>query len=239
MIGALDIGWRRWLTHSVLAALTAVGCYLAHLYAPRAYLPYTLTIGCGYLSLVFIVISLAIGPLKLLAQRGRLQPRNPVNINLRRDVGIWAAITGVVHVIFGLQLRANGEILLYFFEPAPNGGYGPLLTSRFGISNHIGLIATVVLIVLLVLSNDVSLRKLKGKRWKWVQRWNYGLAALAFIHTFLYQDISQRERPFVLATLLLAMVTLAVQAVGFEFYRSRLRLASRRRERQPGISISG
>src|SRR6185369_8329908 len=123
-----------------------------------------------------------IGPYQLLYQR-----RNPVNLSLRRDVGIWAGITGCIHVVCVLLTSTRSNIVYLFLRPKVQGpGYDLLLTPQ-GISNNVGLVATFILIVLLVLSNDISLRYFRGKRWKLLQRFNYGLVVLAFIHTVLYQ----------------------------------------------------
>ena len=49
------------------------------------------------MSLCLLCVTLLIGPLNLLRKR-----LNPVNIELRRDTGIWAGITGCLHVVFAL-----------------------------------------------------------------------------------------------------------------------------------------
>jgi sulfoxide reductase heme-binding subunit YedZ len=207
-----SFGWQRILTHIGLAAFTLFAILvLTRRYLPYAYLDYLLVISCGYLCLFYIGLTLCIGAFKLLRQR-----RVPVNVDLRRDIGIWAGITGLIHVVLAFGTRYSGEILPYFFYP---DSFRPLLT-RFGIANDFGLAATIVLILLLVTSNDWSLRKLKGKRWKSLQRLNYLLVALALLHTFLYQDISRREFAFTNITLVLTMVVLLIQALGFVLYRS-------------------
>lgn len=207
------IGKTRSLTHAGLFCLTSSSIYLTRQFIyPYADWQYILTIACGYLALALIVVTLSIGTVPLFYQR-----RNPVNNYFRRDVGIWAAITGIIHVIFGLTLHFGGDIILYFFRP---DSLTPRL-DRTGIGNDLGAIATVVLIVLLVTSNDYSLKRLKGKRWKWLQRFNYLLAALVIVHTLVYQGISRREFIFRDLTLLLIMILLVAQAVGFVLYRSR------------------
>jgi sulfoxide reductase heme-binding subunit YedZ len=210
----LDIGRTRWVTHLALAAFTVAGFYAAHLYVPYADVPYLLTISMAYVSLALVAFSLLIGPYKLLWQRG-----NPVNIDLRRDVGIWAAVTGCIHVFFGFQIHFNGQIWAYFLELTPRGYR--LARTVFGFSNDVGLVATVILIALLLLSNDYSMRRLKGKRWKFWQRFNYLLVILVLIHTLGYQTVSRREQVFTLGTLVLTVIVLAVQAAGFYLYRSR------------------
>ncbi len=220
----LNIGAERWRNHIALALFTAVGCFVAHLYAPYSDWTYALTLGFGYLCVIFLALSLLIGPVKLLSQR-----RNPVNIDLRRDVGIWSAITGCLHVFYALQVRLNGQIWAFFLELAP-GGYR-LRRDLFGFSNDVGLVATIFLIVLLVISNDLSLRRLKGRRWKVWQRFNYLLAALALLHTLIFQIINHRQMPFMTATLALTVIVLAGQAVGFYLYRARRHRRMRSPER--------
>lgn len=206
-------GQSRIFTHAALVLFSAVGCYLTHLYVPRAEANYVFTIGFGYVSLFLIALTLAIGPLMLLRQR-----RNPVNIHLRRDAGIWGGITGCLHVIFGLQIRNGGDIAAYFFRYTENG-YEVLLNA-FGTANYIGLVATVILVLLLATSNDLSLRQLKGRRWKSLQRLNYALVVLAILHTLVYQMVSSREQPFVDLVAALAMALLIIQILGVRRYQS-------------------
>jgi methionine sulfoxide reductase heme-binding subunit len=199
----------RYYTHLAMAWFTAIGCYLAYLYRPRADPGSILTLGLGYVSLLQMVITLAIGPLKLLRQR-----HNPVNIMLRRDIGIWAGITGCLHVFFGLQMHMGGNILAYFFHPD-----GSIMFNLFGQANYLGLAGTIVLILLTVISNDLSLRRLKGKTWKWLQRTNYLLAPLVFLHALWYHDVARRERAFVYATYALIVFTIVIQLAGIYLYR--------------------
>ncbi len=216
LFALFNIGWRRWRTHGLMLICTVIACVIIHFYSPFADLNYMLTLGCGYISLILIVVSLLIGPFKLFQQR-----RNPVNLNFRRDVGIWAGLTGCIHVICVLIIRVRGSIIYLFLKPKPRGVGYDLLTTPQGISNNIGLIATLILIMLLALSNDYTLKYFKGKRWKLLQRFNYGLVVLAFIHTILYQRLGSREQVFVLITLSLAVAGLAFQTIGFILMRNR------------------
>lgn len=203
------LGPQRTFTHLALAALTALFCFTMVLYRPGATLEITV-LGTGYAALAYLVVTLIIGPVKLLQRRLR---RNPLNIHLRRDTGIWAGITGSVHVIFGFQMHMGGRILLYFFEDNPHHPFRPL-ANLFGISNYIGLIATILLLALLLLSNDLSLAWLRGPRWKLIQRFNYGLFILATAHTLGYQSVVGREAPFTAVVIVLVLGTLCIQMIG-------------------------
>ena len=163
------------------------------------------TILLGYLSLLFLFISLLIGPLNLLRLR-----KNPVNIDLRRDSGIWAAITGCYHVALAFQERSGREFLGYFFK---DNSLIPWL-NLFGLSNDSGLLATFLLVILLLLSNTFSLRLLKGKRWKLIQRSNYILVPLALVHTIGYQYLGRRELLFGVVVVALSLLVLIFQGIG-------------------------
>lgn len=210
----------RLLNHMGLALSTGAGCILVMSARPLG-LVHGLTISLGYISLILVVASLVIGPAKLLGRR-----RNPVNINLRRDMGIWAGITGLLHVFFGLQIHVGGQILLYFFTRTANGGYAPQL-NLFGLGNYVGLAATLLVALLLTLSNDVSLRRLKGPRWKAWQRLNYLLLVLVVTHMLLYQEVVLRDTIIRQASYVVVAVALAAQAAGFYLYRRKRRASAR------------
>ncbi|MGI8588348.1 MAG: Rieske 2Fe-2S domain-containing protein [Chloroflexia bacterium] len=197
-----------------MALCTIVGCLVAFIFDPSAIIAEPLSMGLGYVALVYLVLSLLIGPLYLARRR-----RNPVNIYLRRDIGIWAGITSLLHVFFSLQIYVQGQILLYFFRQVQDH-FLPQL-NLFGFSNDVGLLAAVIVFVLLALSNDRALRWLKGKRWKRIQQWTYPLIVLTIIHTLGYQLYNERDGRFIWALVALTLIVGSVQGTGVLVYRSR------------------
>ncbi len=123
--------------------------------------------GTGYVSIILLAITLLIGPLNIYAKR-----LNPVSTDLRRDVGIWCGLTGLPHVVVGIQVHM-GNIWLYFFRAVRGEDSYKFRDDLFGFTNYIGLLAGLLLVVLLLLSNNISIRWLKSKRWKSIQQWNY------------------------------------------------------------------
>lgn len=222
------ISLRRWLTHLAMFAASVLSVMLIKtFYMPKGDPVYIFTLAFGYLALVLIALTLVIGPLQMAVFQRR---RNPVNLYLRRDIGIWAGGIGLLHVFFGLQVHTRFGLLSYFFYPNT-------LTLRldlFGFNNHFGLAATIALALLLASSNDYALRKLKGRRWKQLQRLNYPLAVLVILHTLGYQNTSRREQPFVTATVLLLLAVLAVQTVGLSLHRARNAQITRRMSKTAG-----
>jgi sulfoxide reductase heme-binding subunit YedZ len=172
-----------------------------------------LSIGTGYVGLALIAATLLIGPINMLKAR-----KNPVNMNFRRDMGIWAGITSLAHVLlaFAVEINWGGTLLGFFLNKD-----GSLKLNLFGISNFIGLAATLVIIFLLVLSNNYFLKMLKGKRWKAMQRFNYLLFGVAFLHTFTQQINNLRGVLLVSAVLGGVLLVMAGQLIGFNIYRKR------------------
>ena len=205
-------------THGVIIGIIFLFYLLSRRFVAPVKLEGFFMVVLGYFSLLLICVTLLIGPLALLRWR-----RNPVNIEVRRDIGIWAGITGLLHVLLTFRgTFVNNYILFFFLRPNCCGGYVPEL-HLFGIGNDIGLLATILLLILTALSNTISLRLLKGKWWKRIQRLTYPLVILALLHTFIYQYINIRELPLVALTILLLLLVLICQVIGIALTLSRKR----------------
>lgn len=210
---------RRLPHHLALAAFTALGLFAVQAVLDSTDAHFRMSMATAYVSLALWVATLATGPLELL--RGR---SSPVSTDLRRDIGIWAGIVGLVHVFFGLKVHMGGNWVVYFFRPG--GGLTDLRLDRFGVTNWLGLAAALVLLLLLALSNDLSLRALGKRRWKTLQRASYVGFGLMMLHGVLFQLIEQRQLAWVALLGGLILAALAFQAAG---------IRSRRAGTDPGI----
>lgn len=173
-----------------------------------------LSLGTAYSGLAFLAASLVVGPLELI--RGR---RPPPSTYLRRDIGITAGILALVHVAVGLQVHLGGDMVSYFFHRDPAGHVGALRADVFGFANHTGLLAALVFLLLLSLSNNASLRALKARRWKGLQRTAYAAALLVFAHGALYQVLERQRLAFVTVFLLATAIAAAAQLAGLLRHR--------------------
>ena len=140
---------------------------------------------------------------------------SPVSTDWRRDVGIWAALFGLAHVVIGLQVHMRGRMRTYFVYPAEQTRLFPLRLDSFGWANHLGLLAGLLLVLLLVLSNDWSLTRLGARRWKTLQRWNYAVFGLVLAHGVLYQVLEKRIAGWVIVFAVLSVLVIALQVAGF------------------------
>lgn len=193
----------RIVRHVVLAAVFAVGALVLYAIVGDAPPMQRLSIATAYAGLGFLAATLLVGPFN--ERRGR---PNPVSTNLRRDIGIWAAIGGIAHTVFGLQVHMRGELARYFIPDA--GSALSKSTLAFLSANYTGLAATLLVGLLLGISNDVALRTLGTTRWKRVQRWNSLLFALVVAHGTLYLAVEKASWilvvPFILVVALVAWV---------------------------------
>ncbi len=194
----------------VLLLIVAIGItstvYLLLLGQPALH---RISIGTGYVGVIFLGAALIIGPLNIL--RGE---SNPLSTYLRRDIGIAAGIFAVAHTIVGLQVHMGGDFVRYFFQRKVNGQVGVVRFDAFGIANHLGLIAVLTIVVLLSISNNLSLRNLGPRRWKRIQRYAYFAAGLVVVHGLFYQIIEQRQPAFIACLMVIAAAASIMQFLG-------------------------
>jgi sulfoxide reductase heme-binding subunit YedZ len=215
--------WRRRVArHFVIAAgSVAAGFAVGELFASRPWM-FRLSVATAYVATALLVLTLLLGPLNVVRARA-----NPVSTDLRRDLGIWAGIIGVLHTVVGLQRHFRGRMWQYFIFPEDMGRRIPIRYDAFGVANWTGLAATLILVALLALSNDWSLRRLGTRRWKAFQRWNYAGFVLVIAHGLVYQASGDRPFPYVAVTAGATLVTIAVQVAGYRTLRATARPASR------------
>jgi sulfoxide reductase heme-binding subunit YedZ len=178
-----------------------------------------LTVASGYVGVGLLALTLLIGPANLLLRR-----RNPVSSYLRRDLGTWTAVFSVVHVIVGFRVRGGDSIfsfLDYFFAD------GRVLTDSFGLGNWTGLAALVIVVGLLAISTNRSVRELKAARWKNLQRLNYTLFVLVILHAVFYGALRRPASPFTLLLIFIVIAVLGGQAIGIYLWRRRSSRAAR------------
>lgn len=201
---------RLWQHHLPLGAAALASGVL--LYATRDYpdVITRLSFSSAWPALILLAATLVIGPWRAL--RGKPYQ---VSQDLRRDVGIWAGLTGLFHTGIGQCVHMRGRPWLYYVYEKRSA----LRHDMFGLSNETGLAAALILAMLLASSSDAMLRALGMARWKNWQRWNYGCFALTVPHSFGYLLGIEAAKPAWIAVAALALVaTLALQAAGWRHF---------------------
>jgi sulfoxide reductase heme-binding subunit YedZ len=203
--------WKRRLRRNLLigtASLVAAALLFVFLESPQ--LTWRLSMATAYPGLLLVALSLLLGPINVL--RGR---PNPVSFDLRRDLGIWGALFGIAHVVPGIQVHFTGHFWYYFVFQPELRGWMPFRYDAFGVMNYAGLVATLGLALLLVLSNDRSLARLGVPRWKRLQQFNYVIFGMVVLHGLLYQVVENRTLPWIVVMVVVTTGVFAFQLAGY------------------------
>jgi methionine sulfoxide reductase heme-binding subunit len=170
----------------------------------------------GYISITILTISLILGSLNLI-----FKYKNPISTYLRRDISIIGGSLAIIHSITGLFVHLRGKTWLYFLNKTDHG-YSVRL-DNFGLANYTGLISAIVILLLLVTSNDYLLKKLNPHNWKNIQRLSYLMFILSLIHSYFYRIGKENLNILYWFYLPLIITVLTFQLIGI-----RLRLTGNR-----------
>jgi methionine sulfoxide reductase heme-binding subunit len=198
---------RRFRRHLVLAAGAVTIVFSVYAATPPPDVRHRLSVATAYTSLMFLAASLWLGPWNVLRRRP-----NPISFDLRRDVGIWTGILAVLHTAIGLTVHLRGRMWMYFFKRLHPFR---LQNTLFGFANFTGLGAALLFLMLLAISNDLSLRTLGTRLWKSLQRWTYAALILTAIHSVAYQLVEKRHLAWVFLFTVLMIAVATVQIFGF------------------------
>ena len=202
--------YRRWARHLLLFTVAFILIYAFCRLLSDKPLMQALSIGTAYTSLLYFAVTLSIGPVNLIRSR-----RNPLSSLLRRDLGIWSGILALAHTITGLQVHFKGRLIQYFIYPPDESHVLPFRTDPFGLTNYIGLISALIMIALLCLSNNRSIRIMGASSWKKWQRLTYFLVLAIPIHGLVYQLLEKRIGIYTVLLLATTLVVIAMQTSGF------------------------
>jgi sulfoxide reductase heme-binding subunit YedZ len=149
----------------------------------------------GYTAFIFIAITLLIGPL----QRWLPGKAGTYLLKARRDVGIWAGLNAIFHVVTVFMIFIEGKEFFIIFDTRYaaeswlglffNRGVDGELTIHFGLlglANYLGATAFVLLLVLWITSSDRAERFLGGAAWKRIHSTNLLVFILVVFHGFIY-----------------------------------------------------
>lgn len=123
-----------------------------------------LTHRAGYWALMFVIISLAITPLRRVARYGAL-------VDVRRMIGVGAFCYAVAHILLNIA-----------HEKFNVGKVATEIVLRLYLT--IGFIGFLGLTALAVTSTDGMVRRLGGRRWQKLHQLIYVIVLLALIHFF-------------------------------------------------------
>jgi sulfoxide reductase heme-binding subunit YedZ len=188
--------------------LSVIFCLIFYLlWKPTLPIVPFITYTSGYLSIFLLAVSLLLGPINLL-----LKIKNPISTNLRRDIGVFGGLLGLIHSVVGLFMHFTGRPWLYFVEEVEKGF--AIRGGNFGLANYTGLLGAFILILLVVISNDYFLRKLKAAKWKNLQRFTYLMFVLVIAHCIFYRLNADKIDLIIYLYLPMFLIILVFQLIG-------------------------
>ncbi len=202
-----------------MTALTAVSTFVFYIFWKNTEAIQFITDVTGYVSIFLLALSLVLGSINLLLKR-----KNSVSTYLRRDIGIFGGVLAVVHSVTGLFVHLRGKMWKYFLVETDQG-YSINL-ENFGIANYTGAIAALLIILLIIISNDYSLRKLKASRWKSMQRLSYLMFILVLIHSIFYSIVLDHKSYIFYLYIPVLLVVLIFQFIGMKIKLKRHAITS-------------
>jgi DMSO/TMAO reductase YedYZ heme-binding membrane subunit len=177
-----------------------------------------ISLATSWLCLVCFAGALLIGPLHTL-RTGRLLTNHLV----RRDLGIWCAVNGLVHLGLAFKVSMNPAYMAIYIDGASAWPPPPVRRQLYFLAVVGSLGIAVLFALLLSLSSNRAIRWLGPVWWKRLQRTSYAAFALTIAHSVVFQLIEARTLWLVTALALLTIAVLAGQLAG----RWRVRAAAR------------
>ena len=201
--------------HGILFAASTLAMALGAWLAPYATVWERISVVSAWTFMGLLTAALLIGPMRNLSGT-----TPPLNIYIRRDLGIWSALNGILHFVAGNVVGMNaGYVAAFVRTPTPELDVA-VRDQLFSTGAIAGTLIVLLLFLLLAISSDRALRWLGPGKWKWVQRSAHVVLWLSIIHGIEFQLLERRLLPLV-ALVIMAILIFSVQ------------LRSRRRSANP------
>lgn len=167
----------------------------------------------AYLCLGLLCAGLAIGPIRAIRT-----DRSSINNYLRRDIGIWAALIALTHLVIATALSMTPEYMETFVNSAEVAPSQATRAALFTWSTIAGLLVGILLLILLGLSNDKAVRWLGLRWWKRLHRMSYLAFALTIVHGLAFQALESRNRALIALVVVASLAVLVLQMTGYRFF---------------------
>ena len=167
------------------------------------------SLATAWLCLGLFLAALSIGPVHAL-RTGR-----PLLNDLgRRDLGIFAALTGLAHLWLGTR-ESMDLIYIGFYVRNPELSMGEAVREAlFARGAESGFIVGILVLIPLAISSNLALRKIGPRWWKRLQRVAYWALGLTVFHGLVFQLLEARHPLIITLMLMLGLGLLGLQLAG-------------------------
>lgn len=169
-----------------------------------------LSMASAYVCLLLLIAALSIGPVNVL-RSGRPLANN----YLRRDTGIWAAVSGIVHLVVATYLSMTPEYLAQYVKISTASLDTNTRGSLFLWGSLIAYIVGILFVMLLALSSNKAMRWLGMRWWKRLQRMAYLVFIFTVIHAWAFQLLEDRSLLLAGLVMLSTLVVVGLQLAAF------------------------
>ena len=178
-----------------------------------------LSIATAYICVSLMAVALIIGPLRTYWFASN---KNSINIYIRRDIGIWTALSGLAHLYLATVQSMNSSYIEQYVDVSGASLSESVRGELFLWGSITAFIVGILLLLLLCLSSDAALRLLGVRIWKRLQRLAYFAFALTVVHGVMFQLLEGRT--FILVALLtvICLGVLLIQTAGFVSVRKNI-----------------
>lgn len=160
----------------------------------------------AWLCFALLVAALGLGPWQA------LRTGQPVLNNLlRRDLGIWAALTGLAHLTVATAVVMRPAYFRAYITGPPDNPL-PGWAGWIGTASIVaGYLVGLLVLMLLALSNNRSLARLGPARWKRLQRAAVLALFLTIAHGLIFQVIEGRTGGWLAALVVVSVAILGLR----------------------------
>jgi len=209
-----DISQHRRRHHGVLAAASFLTTGLVAVIGSGDTLLDEVSLATAYICLILMAVALSLGPLRAL----RSEPL-VLNNYLRRDIGIWSALAGLVHLFVATELSMNEPYMEAYVNHSSGGLSDAMRMDLFSWGSIVGFLVGILVLLLLVLSNNKIMKLVGATWWKRLQRFAYPAFALTLVHGFAFQALEARNILMIGVVVAVFIGVLLLQVSGFRAAR--------------------
>ncbi|MEM8858991.1 MAG: protein-methionine-sulfoxide reductase heme-binding subunit MsrQ [Chloroflexota bacterium] len=166
----------------------------------------------GYPAIWLLVLSLVITPLNIVFGWSVLLP-------LRKPLGLYSFMYVSLHLAIFAVIDFGGDVPVVWDE---------IVNRRYAL---VGFASFIILVPLALTSTKWAMRKLGGKRWKWLHKGAYIAAILGVIH-WIWLSKSDYTEPFTFAAVLAILLIVRFETIKKRIMTFRKERAKAKRKRQ-------
>ncbi len=177
-----------------------------------------LSIATAYICVLSMTLALSIGPLRAYWVDHK---KHTLNIYLRRDIGIWTALSGIMHLCLATAQSMNSAYIEKYVDADTAILSASTRGELFLWGSVTAFMVGILLLLLLSLSSDAAIRLVGARWWKRLQRSAYLAFVLTIIHGIMFQLLEGRAPGLIALLLVTSIAVLLLQTAGFVVTRKK------------------